>query len=104
VGKGYLLQGTIRSSANCSPVPSAIVELWLAGPNGEYDDAHRATVVADASGAYRFESNIPTPYYGRPAHIHLRVSAPDFATLVTQHYPVVGRNDARFDVVLIPSH
>jgi len=55
--------------------------------NGEYDDAHRATIIADASAAYRFESNLPPPYSGRPPHIHLRVSARNFKTLVTQHYP-----------------
>jgi len=66
VGKGYVLQGVVRSSKDCAAVPGAAVELWLAGPDGGYDDAHRATIIADASGAYRFESNVPPPYYGRP--------------------------------------
>lgn len=103
VGTGYVLRGVIRASTDCRPLPGAIVELWLAGPDGEYDDAHRATVVADPSGRYRFESNVPTPYYGRPPHIHLRVSATGFATLVTQHYPATGASEAVFDIVLVPS-
>jgi protocatechuate 3,4-dioxygenase beta subunit len=80
-----------------------MVELWLVGPNGEYDDAHRATIIADASGTYRFESNVPQPYYGRPPHIHLRISAKGFKSLVTQHYPDAGTKEAIFDIVLVPS-
>jgi protocatechuate 3,4-dioxygenase beta subunit len=102
VGKGYLLQGAVRSSQDCSPVPAAVLEFWLAGPEGPYDDAHRATVVADAAGAYRFESNLPHPVEGRPAHIHIRVSAKGYQTLVTQHYPEAGKTEAIFDLVLVP--
>ena len=102
VGKGYVLQGVVRSSMDCSPVPSARVELWLAGPDGGYDDAYRATVIADGSGRYRFESHTPPPYFGRPPHIHLLVSAKGFATLVTQHYPETGKVQAVFDLVLMP--
>jgi len=103
VGKGYVLKGTVKSSKNCSPVPQATIEFWLAGPDREYDDAHRATVIADASGSYRFESNVPQPYFGRPPHIHIRVSARGFKTLVTQHYPEGGKSEAVFDLVLVPS-
>jgi protocatechuate 3,4-dioxygenase beta subunit len=103
VGKGYVLQGIVRSSADCAAVPGAVIELWLAGPDGGYDDAHRATIIADASAAYRFESNLPPPYVGRPPHIHLRVSAKGFVTLVTQHYPQLGKKQAVFDIVLVPS-
>jgi protocatechuate 3,4-dioxygenase beta subunit len=103
VGKGYVLQGVVRSSKDCAAVPGVAIELWLAGPDGGYDDAHRATIIADASGAYRFESSVPPPYYGRPPHIHLRVSAKEFKTLVTQHYPVSGKKEALFDIILVPS-
>jgi protocatechuate 3,4-dioxygenase beta subunit len=102
VGMGYVLQGVVRSAKDCAVVPKAVIELWLAGPDGGYDDVHRATVIADASGAYRFESNDPPPYYGRPPHIHLRVSARGFNTLVTQHYPSDGKKSAVFDIVLVP--
>jgi protocatechuate 3,4-dioxygenase beta subunit len=103
VGKGYVLHGVVRSSIDCRPVPGAIIELWLAGPDGEYDDAYRATIITDASAAYRFTSNLPPPYYGRPPHIHLRVSANGFMTLVTQHYPSDGKVSATFDIVLVPA-
>jgi len=103
VGKGYVLHGVVRSSRDCAPVPGAVIELWLAGPESDYDDAHRATMVAEPTGAYRFESNPPQPIEGRPPHVHLRVSAKGFITLVTQHYPLPGKTDAVFDVVLVPS-
>jgi protocatechuate 3,4-dioxygenase beta subunit len=103
VGKGYVLQGVVRSSKDCGLVPGAVIELWLAGPDGGYDDAHRATIIADASAAYRFESNVPPPYYGRPPHIHLRVSAKGFRPLVTQHYPGLDKYTALFDIVIVPS-
>lgn len=103
VGTGYVLKGTVKSSKDCSPVPQATIEFWLAGPDGEYDDAHRATVIADASGSYRFESNVPRPYFGRPPHIHIRASARGFKTLVAQHYPEAGKTEAVFDIVMVPS-
>jgi protocatechuate 3,4-dioxygenase beta subunit len=95
------VRGIVRST-DCSPIPGATIELWLAGPNRVYDDDHRATIFADSSGSYRFESNVPPPYAGRPPHIHLRVSAKGYKTLVTQHYPATGKTDAIFDIVLVP--
>jgi hypothetical protein len=102
VGTGYVLQGIVRSAKDCSPLSGAKIELWLAGPDGRYDDAHRATLYTDTAGAYRFESSVPRPVDGRPPHIHLRVSARGFATLVTQHYPQKGTMEAIFDLVLMP--
>jgi protocatechuate 3,4-dioxygenase beta subunit len=102
VGKGYVLKGIVRST-DCSPIPGATIELWLAGPDGVYSDAYRATIVADSAGVYRFESHVPTPYTGRPPHIHLRVSAKGYQVLITQHYPEAGKTEASFDLVLVPS-
>jgi protocatechuate 3,4-dioxygenase beta subunit len=102
VGKGYVLSGVVKSSGDCAPVKEARIEFWLAGPNKKYDDEHRATLYSDGSGAYRFESNFPPGYLGRPSHIHIRVSTKGFRTLVTQHYPVKGRSEGVFDLVLVP--
>jgi hypothetical protein len=103
VGQGYLLSGIVRSSGDCRPLERAQIEFWLAGPNGQYDEAHRATVFSDQTGRYRFESNFPPKYSFRPPHIHLRVSAADHETLVTQHYPVAGQTKGSFDLVLRPA-
>jgi protocatechuate 3,4-dioxygenase beta subunit len=101
VGSGYVLSGAVLAAENCKPIPNARIEFWLANPRGEYDDAHRATVLAGERGGYRFESNVPVSYGGRPPHIHVRVTAPGFEELVTQHYPQRGQRNANFDLVLV---
>lgn len=101
VGTGHVLTGTIRSAAQCSPIPHAGVEFWLAGPSGRYDDAHRATVIADDHGRYRLTSNFPPPYSGR-SHIHVRVTAPGHQVLVTQYYLAPRETSGVFDLVLRP--
>lgn len=45
VGQGYVLSGVVRSVASCTPIPNARIEFWLAGPDGTFDDGHRATEV-----------------------------------------------------------
>jgi protocatechuate 3,4-dioxygenase beta subunit len=103
VGRGYVMTGIVKSSEDCSVIKGARIEFWLVGPGGSYDDDHRATVFSDAAGSYRFESNVPKPYSGRPPHIHIMVSAEGYKTLVTQHYPEKGKTRASLDLVLIPS-
>ena len=103
VGRGYVLSGTVRAALRCTPIRNARLEMWLANPRGVYDDAHRATLRVNARGVYRFESNVPVAYSGRPPHIHIRVTAPGFRTLVTQHYPRPGQRRAVFDPVLVPA-
>ncbi len=101
VGSGYVLSGTVLAAAECQPIPNARIEFWLANPRGDYDDAHRATVFAGERGEYRLESNVPVSYGGRPPHIHVRVRAPGYEELVTQHYPERGQRTANFDLVLV---
>ncbi len=101
VGKGYVLTGVVKSS-ECAAIAGARLEFWLAGPDGRYDDAHRATMFADDKGAYHFESNFPPKYSFRPPHIHILVTAAGYRPLVTQHYPKEGTTEGHFDVVLIP--
>lgn len=104
VGKGYLLQGSVRSAKDCNPIEGAKIEFWMAGPDGEYLDRYRSTLLSDKSGSYSFGSHFPPPYAGRPPHIHIRVSAPGHQTLVTQHYPLQGSQKAVFDLVLVPGN
>jgi protocatechuate 3,4-dioxygenase beta subunit len=94
VGQGYQLSGRVLLSRDGSALPGGVLELWLAGPDGEYSDDYRATLIAD--------DDPPPPYAGRPPHIHLRVSAEGYVTLVTQHYPQRGHREAVFDLVLRP--
>jgi protocatechuate 3,4-dioxygenase beta subunit len=101
VGSGYVLSGTVLAADQCKPIPNAKIEFWLANPRGDYDDAHRATVLAGERGEYRLESNVPVSYGDRPPHIHVRVAAPGYEELVTQHYPERGQRKANFDLVLV---
>jgi protocatechuate 3,4-dioxygenase beta subunit len=101
VGSGYVLFGAVLAADECKPIRNARIEFWLANPKGDYDDAHRATVLAGERGGYRFESNVPVSYGGRPPHIHVRVTAPGYEELVTQHYPEPGQRKANFDLVLV---
>jgi len=101
VGSGYVLSGRVLAAEECKPIPNAHIEFWLANPKGDYDDAHRATVLAGQRGEYCLESNVPVSYGGRPPHIHVRVRAPGYEELVTQHYSERGQSKANFDLVLL---
>lgn len=102
VDQGHLLSGIVRSATDCVPIAGARLEFWLAASNGQYDDDHRATMFSDSNGGYRFESNLPPPYAGRPSHIHIRASAEGFQTLITQYYPPAKETAGAFDLVLVP--
>jgi protocatechuate 3,4-dioxygenase beta subunit len=100
VGSGYVLTGRVAAAPTCRPVARAKIEFWLANRRGDYDDAHRATIFAGRFGAYRFQSNKPPAYGSRPPHIHVRVTARGYRTLVTQHYPRRDQRRAVFNLIL----
>jgi protocatechuate 3,4-dioxygenase beta subunit len=95
VGKGHVLTGTVRSSADCASISGAKLELWPEDPAGGHPDRFRATLYTDAAGAYRFECN-PTD------HIHMRISAPGYHGIFTNAYHTQGRTEGTFDIVLAP--
>ena len=89
------------------PVPRTVIEIWQANAAGRYIHAAdqwdapldpnftgAGRVVTDDAGAYRFVTVRPGAYpwknhdnAWRPAHIHLSLLGPAFATrLVTQMY------------------
>ena len=102
VGQGHVLTGTVKAAADCSPVQAALIELWMTGPDGWYDDAYRAAIITGGTGIYRFESHYPGIYGQRPAHIHIRVSAEGFQALTTQYYLQPEAREGAFDLVLEP--
>lgn len=102
IGTGYILSGIVRSAATCRPISGARIEFWQAGQQGDYNDAYRATIFSDQNGQYRLETDFPSPYAGRPPHIHILVDVKGYAGLITQHYPVAGTRRAKFDLVLLP--
>jgi protocatechuate 3,4-dioxygenase beta subunit len=99
-GKGLVVSGVVRSADTCQPISGARVEWWQANLQGEYDDAHRGLQMTGASGAYRFDTDFPPPYAGRPSHIHVKAEAKGYRKLTTQLYPKGGQSAVAFDLVL----
>jgi protocatechuate 3,4-dioxygenase beta subunit len=100
VGSGLVITGTIRGSDDCSPLPGATVEFWLAGPKG-YSLDLRGTVVADKNGRYRFQCPFPgASSGGPPPHIHMAVTADAFLPIETEVFPTKGSSTGTFDIVL----
>ena len=121
------VSGRVIGAPDCAPLAGALVEVWQADARGDYtqvgakqDDSGcllRASLRCDAEGRYSFRTVLPGEYPGRPRHIHYRVSAKGYATLVTQLYfaresgipqelvatpvPRDGALAATFDVTLV---
>ncbi len=98
-GRGLVVSGTVRSAFDCALLAKARIEWWSASPGGQYDDEHRATQLIGSDGRYRYETDFPGNY-GRPLHLHVRVTAPGHRALVTQLYPRTGQASIVFDFVL----
>ena len=110
-GTPLLFQGQVRS-VDGTPLPAAKVEIWHADDDGFYSQFApglpewnlRGTVVADETGRFWIHTVQPAPYQiptdgacgsliaaagwhaWRPAHLHLKVSAPDHQLITTQLY------------------
>ncbi len=105
-GERIVVAGRLLDEAG-RPVPDSLIEIWQANAAGRYRhdrDTHdapldphfvgRGRCVSDAEGRYRFVTIRPGAYpwrnhdnAWRPAHIHLSLFGPAFATrLVTQMY------------------
>jgi protocatechuate 3,4-dioxygenase beta subunit len=96
-GPGVVVSGRISGFPECRPIAGALVEVWHADQYGDYsrigdsrfDDLaclRRGNVRSGEGGTYSFRTVAPGTNFGRPKHIHFRVSAPGFRTLVTQMY------------------
>jgi hydroxyquinol 1,2-dioxygenase len=107
-GEPCFVRGCVRGIAG-EPIAGAVIEVWQADAKGLYDiqyealDQHRAraTLRSAQDGGYHFRSVVATPYPiphdgpvgqllealnrhpWRPAHLHFRISAPGYETLVT---------------------
>ncbi len=110
-GTPLLFQGQVRSTDG-SPLPNAMIELWHADEEGYYSQFApgipewnlRGSFIADAQGNFHIDTMQPAPYQiptdgacgqliaaagwhaWRPAHLHLKVSAPGHELLTAQLY------------------
>ena len=103
-GMRLLVSGRVIDTSG-QPVPAAVLEVFHADQEGEYDMKGyrcRGVVPVAASGEYRYETVMPGGYGGRAQHIHYRISVPDRRGLITQLYfetdPKFGGNpDQNFE-------
>ncbi len=87
-GTPIRLEGSVLTR-NCRPVSGALVELWHADHDGEYDNEgyrYRGHVFTGQDGRYRFDTIVPGLYPGRTRHFHVKYQAPSQPVLTTQLY------------------
>ncbi|MGY1840208.1 MULTISPECIES: catechol 1,2-dioxygenase [unclassified Modestobacter] len=110
-GTPFLFQGTV-SDLDGNPLPDARVELWHADDDGYYSQFApgipewnlRGIILTGPDGRFAFHTVKPAPYQiptdgscgalvraagwhpWRPAHLHLKVSAPGRQLITTQLY------------------
>ena len=101
-GNGLVVRGRLLGTPGCRPLPGGRIEWWQADRQGRYDDAHRGSQKVDPDGAYRFSTDFPGVYPGRPPHIHFKAAAPGYRALTTQRYLRGGEAEVEFDIVLAP--
>lgn len=98
-GKLVTLEGHVLTRS-CKPVGGALLDLWHADENGDYDNSsfhYRGHLLSDASGFYRFKTILPGLYPGRTRHYHLKVQAQRLPILTTQlYFPNERGNDYDF--------
>jgi catechol 1,2-dioxygenase len=88
-----IVEGQVFTTCD-TPLLSAVVEIWNANEDGEYDTSDefkfRGQLNTAADGKYRFITIIPGRYLNggtfRPSHIHFRVTAPNHQELISQVY------------------
>ncbi|MEU8867242.1 catechol 1,2-dioxygenase [Streptomyces umbrinus] len=116
-GTPLLFQGQVRS-VDGTPLAGATVDMWQADDDGLYSQFApglsewnlRGTVTADEHGNFKIHTVQPAPYQiptdgscgrlikaagwhaWRPAHLHLKVSAPGHDLMTTQLYFKGGRH------------
>ena len=97
-GKPLEMSGRIVDASG-QPLAGARVEIWQCDARGHYhhprdgaaddrdpDFAGFGWQLADAQGAYVFETIEPVPYPGRTPHIHVRVRRDDRALVTSQMF------------------
>ncbi len=100
-GEPMRIEGEIRSAEPPhDPIAGAQVEIWQTDGTGryypqndgdvtDYQDSEidlRGTRYTDRDGVFSVMSLFPAAYRPRPSHIHYKLSAEGFESLVTQHY------------------
>ncbi len=88
------IRGHIRGvGLGCEPIQNASLDVWQADSVGRYDRRGfvlRGRIATKSDGSYELRTIVPGYYLDggkyRPSHIHVKVTAPGYITLVTQLY------------------
>ena len=97
----------VSASPPYTPIAGARLEIWQTDGTGnyhpqangdysEFDDREidmRGTVLTDEKGEFSVLSLVTHGYGRRPPHIHYKISANGYKTLITQHYLDVSSRD-----------
>ncbi|GMG11237.1 unnamed protein product [Aspergillus oryzae var. brunneus] len=112
-GKVTYMHGVLRDMETGKPIEGAVLDIWQASANGQYDfqdpnqteNNLRGKFRSNEKGEFWWYCYHPTPYSlptdgpagvllnlmdrspMRPAHIHLMITHPDYATVINQIYP-----------------
>jgi protocatechuate 3,4-dioxygenase beta subunit len=84
----FVVTGRVLS-AQCKPLANALVDVWHADEEGDYDNAgyrYRGHQFTDAEGRYRFETIVPALYPGRTRHYHVKIQPKGGRLVTTQLY------------------
>lgn len=92
-GERMIISGRVVNLDCSQYLPNTVVDVWHADSDGNYDNNGyklRGFTRANEQGFYLFETIKPGKYLNgsrfRPAHIHFKVTPPDFPQLITQLY------------------
>ncbi len=102
-GNGLVIRGRLLGAPDCRPLPGGGIEWWQTDRRGDYDDAHRGRQNVAPDGSFRFVTDFPGVYPGRPSHIHFKAKAPGYRSLTTQLYLRGEETEIGFDIVLVPA-
>jgi protocatechuate 3,4-dioxygenase beta subunit len=84
----FVVSGRVLSP-QCQPLANALVDVWHADEDGEYDNSghrYRGHQFTDGEGRYHFETIVPALYPGRARHYHLKIQPKGGRILTTQLY------------------
>jgi protocatechuate 3,4-dioxygenase beta subunit len=92
-GTRLILTGLVQTLDCSSVIQNTLIDVWHANDAGAYDNAGynlRGVTYSNAQGFYMIETILPGKYLNgssyRPRHIHFRITAPGFPTIITQLY------------------
>ena len=91
-GERLIIAGSVRTT-RCEPLANATLDIWHADARGGYDNdgyGMRGRMTTDKLGRWQLRSIVPGRYLNgrryRPAHVHVKLSAPGHRPLTTQLY------------------